>query len=104
MSQQNINISTPNDHLGDPIRTAFLKSNENFTELYSAILGLGSATYIIEKSGSTHYAYSYSRKSLPSYTSSSFNTVMTNVLTQLAGLTPTGGRIFIRAGSYTGLD
>lgn len=104
MAQQNINVSTPNDNLGDPIRTAFIKSNENFTELYSAILGLGSATYIIETTGIVFYAYSYSRAGLPSYSSSSFNTLMTNVLAQLAALTPTGGRVFIRRGSYTGLD
>jgi hypothetical protein len=35
MSQQIINIGlSPNDGLGDPLRTAFRKSNENFTELY----------------------------------------------------------------------
>lgn len=36
MSQQYINIgATPNDGLGDPIRTAFQKTNENFAELYA---------------------------------------------------------------------
>lgn len=36
MSQQYINIgSTPNDGLGDPIRTAFQKTNQNFSELYA---------------------------------------------------------------------
>jgi len=36
MSQQYINIgATPNDGLGDPIRTAFQKTNENFSELYA---------------------------------------------------------------------
>ena len=35
MAQQIINISNPNDHLGDPLRTAFDKSNDNFTELYA---------------------------------------------------------------------
>jgi hypothetical protein len=35
MSQQIINIGTsPNNGLGDPVRTAFRKINENFTELY----------------------------------------------------------------------
>ena len=36
MTQQVINVGTaPNDGLGDPIRTAFTKSNSNFSELYS---------------------------------------------------------------------
>ena len=36
MSQQLINVgTTPNDHLGDPLRTAFQKTNANFTELYN---------------------------------------------------------------------
>lgn len=35
MAKQVINIgSAPNDGTGDPIRTAFIKANENFTELY----------------------------------------------------------------------
>jgi hypothetical protein len=35
MSQQYINIgATPNDGLGDPIRTAFQKTNENFSQLF----------------------------------------------------------------------
>ena len=37
MAQQIINIGhTANDKGGDPIRTAFNKVNENFTELYAA--------------------------------------------------------------------
>lgn len=36
MAQQIINVGTsPNDQLGDPIRTAFIKCNSNFSELYS---------------------------------------------------------------------
>lgn len=35
MAKQTINIGTvPNDGTGDPIRTAFVKVNENFTEVY----------------------------------------------------------------------
>lgn len=37
MTQQIIDVgSTPNDGTGDPIRTAFTKTNDNFTELYNA--------------------------------------------------------------------
>ena len=44
MAQQNINIGTSaNKGDGDPLRTAFDKINDNFTELYAG--GGGSATY-----------------------------------------------------------
>ena len=37
MTQEIINVGTaPNDGLGDPIRTAFQKTNNNFTQLFSA--------------------------------------------------------------------
>ena len=37
MTQQIIDVgSVANDGLGDPIRTAFIKTNDNFTELYNA--------------------------------------------------------------------
>ena len=36
MSKQTINIGrTANDKSGDPLRTAFSKVNDNFTELYT---------------------------------------------------------------------
>lgn len=36
MSQQIINIgASPNDGLGDPLRNSFIKTNNNFTELYN---------------------------------------------------------------------
>jgi hypothetical protein len=38
MAQQFINVgATPNDGAGDPIRTAFQKSNSNFSQLYSRV-------------------------------------------------------------------
>lgn len=41
MSQQNINIGTSaNDGTGDPLRTAFSKTQDNFTELYAAVSAL----------------------------------------------------------------
>ena len=37
MAKQSINVgSNPNDKTGDPLRTAFTKINDNFTELYGA--------------------------------------------------------------------
>ena len=36
MAQQDINVgSAPNDGTGDPLRTAYIKTNDNFDELYS---------------------------------------------------------------------
>ncbi len=38
MAQQTINVGTaPNDGLGDPIRSAYIKCNNNFGELYSRV-------------------------------------------------------------------
>jgi hypothetical protein len=38
MAQQIINVGTaPNDGLGDPIRTSFIKCNTNFSELFSRV-------------------------------------------------------------------
>lgn len=41
MAQQNINLGTAaNDGSGDPLRTAFDKCEDNFTELYAAVAAL----------------------------------------------------------------
>lgn len=46
MSQQTIEVgASSNDGTGDPIRTAFIKVNNNFTELY------GNLTYTPSNSG-----------------------------------------------------
>ena len=37
MAKQIINIGTADQGNGDPLRTAFNKVNENFTELYNAL-------------------------------------------------------------------
>jgi hypothetical protein len=38
MTREIINVgTTPNDGLGDPLRTAFTKTNNNFAELYSRL-------------------------------------------------------------------
>ena len=40
MTQQIINVgNVANDGLGDPLRTAFIKTNDNFTELYNSVAG-----------------------------------------------------------------
>lgn len=35
MAQQFINVSQPNDGLGDSLRQSFIETNENFSDLYS---------------------------------------------------------------------
>jgi len=46
MTKQTINIGTvANDKTGDQLRTAFTKTNENFTEVYSyPLTGISSGT------------------------------------------------------------
>lgn len=41
MTQQIINTGTADKGNGDPIRTAFTKVNDNFTELYNRVSGVG---------------------------------------------------------------
>jgi hypothetical protein len=53
MVQQIINVgATPNDGEGDPIRDSFIKTNENFTELYTQQSGAATGVYYVSKSGS----------------------------------------------------
>ena len=48
MAKQTINIGqTANDRSGDPLRTAFDKVNQNFTELYN-IVGVTSLTELAQ--------------------------------------------------------
>ena len=47
MAQQIIDVgSVANDGQGDPLRTAFIKTNQNFTELYNAggVSGIANGT------------------------------------------------------------
>ncbi len=58
MSKQTINVgTTPNDKTGDKLRDGFVKTNENFTELYNWNSGVltGSTTVWVSSSysGST---------------------------------------------------
>ena len=59
MAQQTINIGTvANDGTGDPLRTAFDKSNDNFTELYNASGGIADDSVTYAKLG-TEFTTSY---------------------------------------------
>lgn len=53
MTKQTISIGTsPNDHTGDPLRSAFTKINSNFTELYTS----STQPIIYTPTSSTHWA------------------------------------------------
>lgn len=58
MAQQVIGIGTTlNDGTGDPIRTAFSKTNDNFTELYATVAAqqpLGQTAGINAQTGTTY--------------------------------------------------
>ena len=61
MAQQTINIgASPNDGTGTPLRTSFDYTNQNFTELYTALgggVGLpGATTQVIFNDGGTNLA------------------------------------------------
>lgn len=53
MPQQIINVgATPDNGLGDPLRTAFIKTNSNFSELYNSPTGgVAQSVYYVSKSG-----------------------------------------------------
>ena len=64
MAQQTINIGTvSNDGTGDPLRTAFDKANDNFTELYASgdLSGTGTVTFIPKFDGTNSIADSQLR-------------------------------------------
>ncbi len=68
MARQVINVGvTPNDGTGDPIRTAYIKCNNNFGELYSR-LQENPPTSAVGSPGDTAGMYAVGTNSgLPSY-------------------------------------
>ena len=59
MAQQIINVgSSPNDGAGDPIRTAFIKTNTNFTQLF-ALPNPTPPTTLVGKAGDVPGMYAY---------------------------------------------
>lgn len=57
MTQQIINIgSVANDGSGDPLRTAFSKTNDNFTELYSTVTPISGSVFKIPSLSTTEIA------------------------------------------------
>jgi hypothetical protein len=97
MAQQIINIgNSPNDGNGDPLRTAFTKANNNFTELYNSAVGLATNVLYVSKSGSD--------SNTGTTLSSAFLTIARAVQEAniLVANTPTAKVcIFLKTGSYT---
>lgn len=88
MAKQNINIGTaPNSGTGDPLRSAFTKINENFTELYNRSVFSGSYNDLTNK---------------PVLFSGSYNdlTNKPTVPTDINQLTDTGGLLTSGGTSY----
>ena len=76
MAQQIINIgAAPDDNTGDPIRTAFDKSNQNFTELYNLAK---EDSDVIRQAGSGDSTLSYIADVLDSITYSDTATITNN--------------------------
>lgn len=101
MSQQFIGIGVaPNDRLGDPIREAFDKANQNFTELYNRQLGaIAENVYYVSKSGSDANA--------GDALGSAFLTVKRAVQVATAFLEENTDRtacIFVKAGDYSEIN
>lgn len=67
MAKQTIGIgTTANDATGDKLRTAFTKTNQNFTELYNGYAAANSAVKMANN-GFTLYIDSYGNTHLPSH-------------------------------------
>lgn len=104
MAQQTINIGTvANDGTGDPLRTAFDKANDNFTDLYagagvadnsitSAKLGTEYKTNVILTSGQNNIDFSAAQvftKTLDADTTLTFSNATTGDV-----------KVFYMAGNY----
>ena len=101
MPQSFIDIGfAPNDRLGDPIREAFDKANQNFTELYERQLGgIAENVYYVSKNGDDSNA----GESL----GQAFLTVKRAVQVVTAFLDENPDRracIFVKAGDYTEIN
>lgn len=81
--QQVINVGTgPNDHTGDPLRNAFIKTNSNFTELYGQIVisatAGGTNTYTASPTPSIE-SYVHGQKFLITFTNSNTGSSTLNI-------------------------
>ena len=109
MSQQYINIgATPNDGLGDPIRTAFQKTNDNFSQLFplaNVITITGNGISVTGNISGNYFIGNGSQLTGITASANTGNVTFSNTTiitppTALANLTPVaGGRAFINNGN-----
>lgn len=82
MSQQIINVGTnPNDGTGDPARTAFTKTNSNFTELYNDVTAIGFTAVADSTPPSAQLGYIYNATATPPFAAPPTANVTANVTT-----------------------
>lgn len=94
MSQANVNIGTgPSSGDGDPLRSAFAKINDNFTELYSSVGGLtNSVSSVAGRTGNVTLTVN---DVIGAASKSYVNNLVLNGNTQLSGFEVNGNITFI---------
>jgi len=103
MAQQNINVGTnPNDGTGDSLRNGFIKTNDNFTELYSdkentanksatTTLGTSDVLFPTQKAVKTYVDNGLSTKQNTLVSGTNIKTINGNSILGSGDLTITGG-------------
>jgi hypothetical protein len=96
MAKQTISLgTTANDGTGDPLRTAFTKTNENFTELYTSVAALQSSdadlTAIAALTGTSGFLKKTSTNTWTLDTSTYLTAITSNQITTALGYTPYNG-------------
>ena len=96
MAKQTISLGTAaNDGTGDPLRTAFTKTNENFTELYTSVAALQSSdadlTAIAALTGTSGFLKKTSTNTWTLDTSTYLTAITSNQITTALGYTPYNG-------------
>lgn len=96
MAKQTISLGTAaNDGTGDPLRTAFTKTNANFTELYTSVASLQSSdadlTAIAALVGTSGFLKKASTNTWVLDTSTYLTAITSNQVTTALGYTPYNG-------------
>jgi hypothetical protein len=96
MAKQTIQLGTvANDGTGDPLRTAFTKTNENFTELYTSVAALQSSdadlTAIAALTGTSGFLKKTSANNWTLDTSTYLTAITSNQIITALGYTPYNG-------------
>ncbi len=93
MAKQTINVGTlPNDGTGDTIRASFVKTNENFTELYTSVASLQSSdadlSAIAALSGTSGFLKKTSANNWALDTNTYLTSITSGQITSALGYTP----------------